>query len=210
MLSYYEGVHAPGKIYRDDRDNLKAGILAAHHLLLAQGLAFRALKEVAPSAKVGTGLNFEPSYAASTSPEDVQAARIRDGYYNAWFMDAIFRGRYPEMMVQFYGQDAMPDGYERDMDTIRIGAELDTLAVNYYRGSTYRAGGGDLKSEQVMLEGGPVNGLNWPIYEPPYYPEGLYDLLQQIYFGYRSLGSRSCMSRKTVCRWKPRGTAKPG
>ena len=188
MLSYYEGIHAPGKQHRDDRENLKAGILAAHHLLLGQGLAYNAIREYAPHAKISTVLNFEPAYAASASPEDVLAARIRDGYYNAWFLDPIFTGSYPEFMVKHYGEDAMPPDYERDMDLIKVGDKLHALGVNYYRGSLYRAAEGDLRSEQVLVKGGPTNGLGWPIYQPPHYPEGLYDLLQQIYFGYRAFG----------------------
>ncbi|HKP55020.1 MAG TPA: family 1 glycosylhydrolase [Chloroflexia bacterium] len=188
MLSYYEGVHAPGNLYADERENLRAGIAAAHHLLLGQGLSYNAMKEIAPDAKISTVLNFEPAYATTTSPENTLAARIRDGYYNAWFLDAIFRGRYPEFMVRLYGEDAMPPGYERDMETIKIGDKLHVLGVNYYRGALYRAGGGELRSEQVLIEGAPRNSLEWPIFQPPYYSEGLYDLLQQIYFGYRAEG----------------------
>lgn len=188
MLSYYEGIHAPGKQYEDDRENLKAGIRAAHHLLLGQGLAYDAIRERIPDAKISTVLNFEPAYAASASPEDVLAARLRDGYYNTWFLDPIFTGSYPEYMVKHYGEDAMPPGYERDLDLIRVGDKLNALGVNYYRGSLYRAAEGDLRSEQVLIEGGPTNSLGWPIYQPPHYPEGLYDLLHQIYYGYRVFG----------------------
>lgn len=188
ILSYYEGVHAPGKQHKDDDENLKAAILAAHHLMLGQGLALRAINARAPQARVSTVLNFEPAYAVSSSPEDVQAAKYRDGYYNTWFLDPIFTGRYPQLMVDLYGKDAMPAGYEADMDTIRIGDRLHALGVNYYRGSLYRAARGKLRSEQVLVEGGSVNGLGWPIFQEPYYPEGLYDLLQQLYFGYRAFG----------------------
>jgi beta-glucosidase len=118
----------------------------------------------------------------------MEAARINDGYYNAWFLDATYLGRYPEEMVQLYGEDALPSGYERDMDVIKIGDRLYAQGVNYYRGALYRAAGGELKSEEVILEGGPTNGLDWPIFRPPDYPEALYDLLLQIYFGYRSFG----------------------
>ena len=190
MLSYYEGIHAPGNLHRDDRDNLKAAILAAHHLMLGQGLAYNAVREVNPNAKVSTVLNFEPSYATTASPEDALAARIRDGYYNAWFLDVTFLGRYPEHMVELYGQDAMPLGYESDLETIKVGEKLHALGVNYYRGSLYRAAGGALRSEQVLIEGAPRNSLEWPIFRPPYYAEGLYDILQQVYFGYRSHGLR--------------------
>lgn len=30
--------------------------------------------------------------------------------------------------------------------------------------------------------------MGWGIYIPPHYPEGLYDILQQLYFSYKELG----------------------
>ncbi len=188
ILSYYEGVHAPGRPYREDRESLKAALLAAHHLLLAQGLAYEAVREQLPDAKISTVLNFEPAYAVSTSHADIQAARYRDGSFNTWFLDPVFRGCYPELMLQLYGKDAMPDGYEEDMKLIKVGDKLHALGVNYYRGTLYQAAEGALHSEQVLVEGAPTNGLGWPIFQPPYYPEGLYDLLQQVYYGYRAFG----------------------
>lgn len=202
MLSYYLGVHAPGRQHKNDSENLKAAILASHHLLLGQGLAYRAIKERAPEAKVSTVLNFEPTYAASSSQEDIQAAKYRDGYYNTWFLDPIFTGRYPELMVDLYGKDAMPPNYEKDMDTIKIGDRLHALGVNYYRGSLYRAAGGKFRSEQVLVEGGPVSGLGWPIFQPPYYPEGLYDILQQVYYGYRSYGLKKIYITENGMAWE--------
>lgn len=188
MLSYYEGRQAPGNLHGDNHKNLQAGLAAAHNLFLGQGLAYQAVKERTPDAKVSTVLNFEPAYAASSSTEDIQAARIRDGYYNAWFLDPIFKGRYPEWMVEYYGEDLLPEDYEKDLDTIKIGDKLHALGVNYYRGTMYRAAEGDLRSEEVHVDGAPTNGLGWPVFLPPYYPTGMYDLLQQIYFGYRAYG----------------------
>lgn len=188
MLSYYEGAHAPGKQHGNDAVNLKDAILAAHHLLLAQGLAYRAISERMPGAKIGTVLNFQPSYTVSTSLEDRQAAQYRDGYFNTWFLDPTFKGSYPEQMVALYGENAMPANYEADMETIKVGDKLHALGINYYRGGLYRAAGGELRSEEVLLEGTPLTGLGWPIYQPPYYPEGLYDILQQVYYGYEAFG----------------------
>jgi beta-glucosidase len=188
MLSYYEGAHAPGRQSNDGRANLKAAVHAAHHLLLAQGLAYDAIKQAAPQAKIGTVFNYQPSYTISTSQGDLDAARYGDRYYNTWFLDAIFAGRYPEDAGALYGPDALPAGYEKDMETIKVGPKLHAFGVNYYRGALYRASNNEVKHEEVILEKGPRNGLGWPVFEPPYYPEGMYDILQQIYFGYRALG----------------------
>ncbi len=188
LLSYYEGRHAPGNLHSTNRENLRDALFAAHHLLLAQGLSLQAIKERLPQARVSTVLNFEPSYAASASPEDVQAARYRDGYYNTWFLDPTFRGEYPAHMVEFYGEDILPPAYRDDMAAIKVGDKLHALGMNYYRGSMYRAASGDLYSEEVHVDGGPTNSLGWPVFLPPHYPEALYDLLHQVYYGYRAFG----------------------
>src|SRR6185312_6504714 len=54
-LGYYRGEHAPG--LRD----LSKGIAAAHHLLLAHGLAVPRIRAYTkPAAKVGITINFSP------------------------------------------------------------------------------------------------------------------------------------------------------
>lgn len=188
ILCYYLGDHAPGKQHKSDKKNLEAALWAAHHLLLVQGLAVRDIKRRAPGARVGTALNVQTAYAASPSPEDLLASRHGDGNFNTWFFDPLFTGRYPEYMVELYGEETLPPGYEDDMEAIKVGDELYALGINYYRGSTYRAASGELPFEDVVIEGGQTNHLGWPIYLPPHYSEGLYDVLQQVYYSYRTYG----------------------
>ena len=188
MLSYYEGAHAPGNLYDSGAKNLRAAVVAAHHQLLAQGLAYEAIRDRAPEARISTVLNFQPSYTYSIAPDDIRAAQYRDGYFNTWFLNPIFMGRYPELMLDLYGDHALPPGHADDMKTIKIGDKLHALGVNYYKGGLYRAAGGELRSEEVRVAQGELNSLEWPIYEPPYYADGLYDILQEVYYGYRAFG----------------------
>jgi beta-glucosidase len=81
LLSYHLGIHAPGE------KSLASGLAAAHHLLLAQGRTFAALKAISSTAKVSTVVNTETSYAYSTDPKDMLAAARSDGYFNRWFLD---------------------------------------------------------------------------------------------------------------------------
>jgi beta-glucosidase len=188
FLSYYWGIHAPGKQHESDKENLRAAVWAAHHLLLAQGLAFRTIKDLDPEAKVSTCFNVQPAYAPSLSPQNVLAAQYGDGAFNSWFFDPLYTGRYPEQMVELYGEDTLPPGYTDDMELIKIGDKLHALGINYYTGALYRPAKGALPIEEIQYEGGPTNHLNWPIFEPPYYAEGLYDILQQVYYSYRAHG----------------------
>ena len=61
-LSYTIGEHAPGM---QDRS---MGILAAHHLLMAHGVAVKEIRAQVPGAKVGIVLNMSPVYNDPDSP----------------------------------------------------------------------------------------------------------------------------------------------
>ncbi|WP_069387505.1 glycoside hydrolase family 1 protein [Cellulosimicrobium cellulans] len=128
FLGYTAGVHAPGRQSRED------GLAAAHHLLLGHGLAVQALRERAPQANLGITLNFTVSDPVDpTDPADVDAARRIDGQFNRIFLDPLFRGEYPEDVLE----DVAPYGlldHVRDGDLEIVSTPIDTLGVNYYNG----------------------------------------------------------------------------
>ena len=74
---------------------------ASHHLLVSHGMAVGALR-AAGAPRVGITLNLAPVRPASSSEEDRAAALRMDGYLNRWFLDPVFRGRYPEDMVALF------------------------------------------------------------------------------------------------------------
>ncbi|MBN8550526.1 MAG: family 1 glycosylhydrolase [Deltaproteobacteria bacterium] len=182
MLGYHLGIHAPGEI------SLSSGFLAAHNLLLAQGAAFEKLKSLDRSLKVSTVVNLASCYAASASEQDERAARHADAYFNTWFLEPMFNGRYPDEAREIYA-GKMPHYGKADMALINIGSGLHALGINYYRGELVRY---DERAETrfaaVRRDGEQTNDLGWPIYVPPVHPEGLYDLLQQVWFSYRASG----------------------
>jgi beta-glucosidase len=125
-LGYGAGRHAPGI-----KDIGKA-IAATHHLLLAHGNAVPILRSAIPGAKVGITLNLGVSRPGTTHELDLAAARRADGNLNRIFLDPVFRGRYPEDMLEHY-QDNLP-GFTvvHDGDMGVISQPLDFLGVNYY------------------------------------------------------------------------------
>ena len=182
FLSYHLGIHAPGE------KNLNHAIVAAHNLLLAQGLAFRAIKNIDKSAEISTVVNVEASYPYSQNGKDKEAAFTADGYQNRWFMDPLYFGKYPEDMVSLFGRD-MPRIPASDMKILAIGKELHALGINNYCGRIIKYDPTSrLKYTAINRPGGPVNDLGWPIFVPPVYPEALYDILTEIYFSYRNYG----------------------
>ncbi|MCL1900328.1 MAG: family 1 glycosylhydrolase [Promicromonosporaceae bacterium] len=128
-LSYTGGEHAPGRMSRSD------GVAAAHHLLLAHGLAAEAIKEVDPQASVGITLNFTVADPADPSrPEDVAAAAKQDGLFNRNFLDPLMCGKYPDDVRAWlapYGLDELV----KPGDLAIISTPIDVLGVNYYNGA---------------------------------------------------------------------------
>ena len=182
FLSYCLGVHAPGQT------DMGAALEAAHNLLLAQGAAFERLKSLDRSLRVSTALNLHPVYPADLTEGSFNAAQYADGFYNTWFLDPIFRGRYPQPNAPWYAKFGARASRE-DMALIQIGPRMHSLGVNYYQGQIVRPDGEAHSNFTVIdREGGARNSLGWPIFTSPVYPDGLSDILTQVYFGYRDCG----------------------
>ena len=124
-LGHEHGIHAPGT------RSLAGALQAAHHLLLAHGLAVEVLRDLTPRARVGIALNLAPVHPAGDSAADADAASRADGYFNRWYLDPLLRGAYPEDLQDAYRElELLPEVEEGDAEV--IAAPLDFLGVNYY------------------------------------------------------------------------------
>ncbi|GAB3581518.1 GH1 family beta-glucosidase [Amycolatopsis endophytica] len=128
FLGYAKGIHAPG------RQESRAAVASAHHLLLAHGLGLAEIRRYAPDAESGITLNLYPVRAEDeSSAADLDAARRVDGLQNRLFLDPVLRGQYPDDLLA----DLEPFGFGdhvRDGDLELIGAPIDQMGINYYRG----------------------------------------------------------------------------
>lgn len=168
FLGYGNGVHAPGK------SDFNSHLHAAHHLLLAHGLALQAYRELNLKSEVGITLNLAPQYPASDSAQDQAAARKADGFQNRWYLDPLFRGFYPQDMPEFLAAVA-PVIQPGDFDL--ISGTVDFLGINYYSRSVVRADGQG--GYEALPPQGPVTHMGWEVY-----PQGLYDLLVRVHEDY--------------------------
>lgn len=133
FLGYLSGEHAPG------RQEPQASLDAAHHLLLAHGLATQRLRALNPALGVGITLNLTvPDPVDPADPADVDAARRIDAQHNRLFLDPIFRGEYPT--------DLLADLDSRgltlpvlDGDLAAISTPIDAVGINYYHGDAVSA-----------------------------------------------------------------------
>lgn len=182
LVAHYYGAHAPGE------KNLSSALHVAHNLLLAQGAVFRDLHSLHKDIKISTVVNLGARYAATTDPADVHAAVIADAHKNSWFTYPLFLGKYPDEILSVY-EKYLPENYQNDTKDMYVGDRLHSLGMNYYRGDIVRHDtNNELGFRTELIPNGTTTDLGWGVYVPPYYQEGLYDILNQTYFRYRDNG----------------------
>ncbi|HEX6148438.1 GH1 family beta-glucosidase [Nocardioides sp.] len=180
FLGYTSGRHAPG------RQEGAAGLRAAHHLLLAHGLAATELRARGADT-LGVTLNFTVADPADPEdPADVDAARRVDALHNRMFLEPIRHGEYPADLLA----DTEHLGWTevvRDGDLAAISATpIDVLGVNYYHGDSVSArpaadpGGPSpfpgLDRLSMPLRDLPRTAMGWEVQ-----PEGLTRLLLRLH-----------------------------
>ncbi|AXV65408.1 beta-glucosidase [Pseudoalteromonas lipolytica] len=168
-LGYEIGVHAPGIKGRE------FGRKAAHHLLLAHGLAMKVLNKNSPHALNGIVLNFTPCYPVTQSDADLAATAFADDYINQWYMKPVMTGAYPDIIEQL-PEAHKPDILPGDMET--IAQPLDFLGVNFYTRLHYQASETDYYEE--MPHQAPMTDIGWEIY-----PKALTELLVSLHEKYQ-------------------------
>jgi len=167
----HQGKHAPGL-----QLPLKEVLQAGHHTLLGHGLAVQALRA---SAKQPLTIGYAPVgfplLPRSEAAADVELARRATFevteltcWNNAWWMDPVYLGKYPEQGLEFYGAAAPRVGAG---DLATICQPLDVFCMNTYQGAIV---GPDTTtphgySRQPFPVGFPRTAFNWPVV-----PQALY------------------------------------
>ncbi|CAM2741492.1 GH1 family beta-glucosidase [Pseudoalteromonas distincta] len=164
FLGYEIGIHAPGLVGK------QYGKKAAHHLLLAHGLAMNVLNKTSPDTQNGIVLNFTPAYPLTNSQEDIDCAKYADDYLNQWYMKPIMDGKYPDIINQL-PSDHLPDIHPGDMEL--ISQPIDYLGINFYTRQVYKAHPTDIY--EPIAPAGPLTDMGWEIY-----PQSFTDLLVSL------------------------------
>jgi beta-glucosidase len=172
FVGYLEGRHAPG------HTDLDEALAAAHHLLLAHGLAVPIIRQNSPDAQVGIAINLSVKTPASPSSADLAAAWLEDGLLNRWFLDPLAGRGYPLDSVRHYGR---PMDFVRDGDLEAAAASLDFLGVNYYFRDVVRSAAiPEAENEPRTVFPNPERtDMGWEVY-----PEGMYQILGRLHFDY--------------------------
>lgn len=174
LLGHALGQHAPGE------QLMFEALPVAHHQLLAHGLAVRALR-AAGVTDIGIANSHGPTWPASASAQDTEAADFYDVLLNRLFADPLLLGRYPDGI----GELLLPAGdIEADLKVIaepvdwyginfyqptKVGAPLPAPAPTAFSGLTLPP---ELPFSPREIEGRPVTDFGWPVV-----PESLTELL---------------------------------
>ena len=169
-LSYTYGEHAPGL-----KDRSK-GILAAHHLLLAHGVAVKEIRKTVPDAQIGIVLNMSPVHNDPDAPVSEDRIRFMDGELIRWFADPIYGRGYPQDILEDYVHIGVLKSTEPDFiqpgDMDLMAQETDLLGINYYTRMFVSANSEGIHNEERDV---PQTDMGWELY-----PQGLYELLERI------------------------------
>lgn len=169
ILGNMLGLHAPGI------KDLKTTLDVSHNLLLSHGKALSLFREMNIDGKIGICLNFSSKYPASEKPEDIRAAELSFGVVGRWFADPVFKGHYPQDVLEYYKNRGVLHTFpEEDMKIIN--QPIDFLALNYYTSEFIRYDAElGFTGINPQLENFDRTEMGWIIY-----PQGLYDLLTRL------------------------------
>ncbi len=163
-LSHFVGAHAPG--LRD----IRATARAMHHILLAHGTAIQAMRAKG-IGNLGAVCNLEWAAPADESAASKRAAERYDAIYNRFFMGGLFKGEYPELVLEGL-EPHLPDGWQNDFDTIT--APVDWCGINYYTRALLTETDGPWPQYEQVPGPLPKNSIGWETY-----PQGLHDFLMR-------------------------------
>ncbi len=143
------------------------------------------MKAVNPTLRAGIALNMTNFIVEDKSNEEtVELASLMDSHINRWWLEASLHGRYPQNLVDFYGEKLERVVLPGDMQKLKV--EPDFLGINYYSDSFI---GVPRPEDKPASDGGPFpfpqrsNGtpplphtdMGWPVT-----PHGIRDLLVRV------------------------------
>ena len=172
VVGYLEGRHAPG------HTDLGEALAAAHHLLLAHGVALPILRATSAGAQVGIALDYRPQTPASASAADRDAAWHEGGLINRWFLDPLVGRGYPEDVRRAYGDEL---AYVWQGDLQQIAAPIDFLGLNYYFRNIARSPATKARDNLPIATdmNDELTEMGWEVH-----PEGMFKMLGEVHFGY--------------------------
>ncbi len=175
FIGYWYGGHPPAI------SDLSLALQAAHNIMLAHGKTVRAFREMEVQGDIGISLNLNPIYPASENENDLLAASRYSDFLNAWFLDPILKGKYPDQLLELFSNIAEFQIEREDMEVIN--SPIDFLGVNNYSFNSVVYDANNLPLQLTFADTGKAKtDTDWEIY-----PKGIYDLLLHLHQKYNGI-----------------------
>ncbi len=156
VQGYALGTHAPG------HSLLFNALPAAHHQLLAHGLAVQALRAANVRGRIGIVNSHTPVQSITDRDEDRSYAALYDLLYNRVFADPVLLGHYPDPLEPFAVQlRTLLEADPADLRTMH--QPLDFYGVSYTEPTRVAAGATTLTGP----DGQPIAITSWPFHTEP-------------------------------------------
>ncbi len=150
---------------------------AVHHLLLASAIATQNYHQLNLGGVIGITLSFTPTIPLdANNAEDVQAATVFDGLHNRWFLDAMYKGKYPDDIVKLHQQYNPAFQVSAEEMQLIAAHKPDFIGVNFYAPAYIKADA----SAPYGAEWFSTNPDEVKMFNGPVRPEYLYQLLVWI------------------------------
>ncbi|MBO5069285.1 MAG: glycoside hydrolase family 1 protein [Roseburia sp.] len=169
MGAYAYGINAP---FMKD---MEKGLLATHNMILTHYRVVRMYKSMGFHGKISAVLHVQPTYSLSLDPKDIAAADRDMEFYSGVWLDAMFLGRYPEVLLKYpWYKDKLPKNYEKELRDNFIPSDF--IGFNYYNPAFARyVDNGELDYEIFANQELSQDGYGFV-----QYPQGLFDLLMYL------------------------------
>lgn len=170
FLSNFIGAHAPGL------KDFQLGMNVAHHLLVAHGKAVIKFRKLGIEGEIGYAPNVEWNEPYSDNQKDIDACTRASAWFLDWFFDPVFKGSYPEFLVNWFKEKTGAALKIEDGDMEIINQPVDFVGINYYTGSVSRYAEDEGLFDLEKVDAGYLKtDIGWNIY-----PEGFYHILKKI------------------------------
>jgi beta-glucosidase len=153
-----------------------------HNVLLAHGKSVQIIRaESKTKCKIGYAPVGIIKIPFTDKQKDIEAAmevmasvKSKDCFNNTWWMDPIFRDKYPDDGLKLFG-DAAPEIKAGDMEI--ISQPLDFLGINIYEGRKVFMADNNVPKEAPLAPGDNLTTMGWSVTDESLYwgPKFLYE-----------------------------------
>ncbi len=175
-----------GYLYAFHYPNLKGkgkeAVQVIYNLNLASAKVIQLYRSLGLDGKIGIILNLTPAYPRSNSPEDLEASRFTEDFFNKVFLNPAVKGTFPERLVKQLERDGVLWSHtEKELQLMKSNT-VDFLGVNYYHPKRVQAQANPEEYQTPWMPDQYFKEYEWPERRMnPYrgweiFPKAIYDI----------------------------------